>query len=627
MSWQMVSSFRNDPKSVKGKKIDKVKVKRVWQFARVYKKSLVFYLLTLFFSAVVAAIPPLLFRELIDEGLPNGTKDGSLTVITWLAIAGVFVAIISATLAIIQRYYSAAIGEGLIYDLRVALYDHIQRQPLAFFTRTQTGALMSRLNNDVIGAQTAVTSTMGTVVSNVITLIVTLSVMLKLEWKLTLVTLAVLPLFIIPARKVGVRLQSASREAMNLNSSMNATIVEKFNVSGALIVKLFGRPDEEKESFAKRARRVADIGIQSALYSRTLFAALGLISAIGAAIVYYVGGRLAIEGALTAGTVGAFIFYVAQVYDPLTQLTNARVDVLTALVSFDRVFEVLDFESALVEKEDPIELTTNIGRVEYRDVSFTHLPKELVTIESLEEESTARSTQEDEILSHVSFTIEPGQKIALVGPSGAGKTTTAMMLARIYDPTEGEVLLDGVNVKDLSFQSLKDHVSVVTQDPHLFHDSVLVNLRYAVPDATDDEIIDACKRAQIHTMINNLPDKYNTLVGERGYRLSGGEKQRIAIARVLLKNPAVVILDEATSHLDSETEYSIQKAFDAALEQRTALIIAHRLSTIINADKIIVMDAGRIVETGTHSELIAAGGLYSDLHATQVAHSPSMIEE
>lgn len=615
----MVMSYRNDPKSVKGKKIDRAKVRRVWSFARNYKKSLILFLGSMLLAAVVGAIPPLLFRELIDKGLPNGTNEGNLNTITWLAVAGVIVAIVTAALAIVQRYFSAAIGEGLIYDLRVALYDHIQRQPLAFFTRTQTGSLMSRLNNDVIGAQTAVTSTLGTVVSNIITLIVTLSVMLRLEWRLTIVTLIVLPLFIIPARKVGYRLQSAAKESMDLNASMNATVVERFNVSGALIVKLFGRPEKEKEFFAKRARRVADIGIQTALYTRTLFAILGLISALGAAVVYYVGGRYAISGAITAGTIGAFVFYVGQVYDPLTQLTNARVDVLTALVSFDRVFEVLDFEPAIKEKDNPVELKDSKGKVEYKNVSFTHLPKELVTLASLEEKTTVvRSSEEDEILNDLNFTIEPGQTVALVGPSGAGKTTTALLLARIFDTTKGEVLLDGVNVKDLSFESLKKNVSVVTQDPHLFHDSIEANMRYAVPDASEEEIIDACKRAQIHDMIDSLPDKYNTLVGERGYRLSGGEKQRLAIARVLLKNPSVVILDEATSHLDSETESSIQDAFDAALEQRTAIVIAHRLSTIINADNIIVLEKGRIVQMGTHAELIKQGGMYADLYNTQL---------
>lgn len=626
MSWQLISSYyRNDPKSTKGKKIDKQKVKRVWQFARNYKKSLSFYLGSLLLSALVGVIPPLLFRELIDKGLPHGDKPGNLGIITWLAAIGVVVAILSAALSILQRYYSSAIGEGLIYDLRVALYDHIQKQPLAFFTRTQTGSLMSRLNNDVIGAQTAVTSTLGTVVSNAITLAVTLTVMLRLDYRLTIITLFVLPLFVIPARRVGGRLQSAAREAMTLNSSMNATLVEKFNVSGALIVKLFGRPEQEKDNFAKRARRVADIGIQSAIYSRTLFAALGLISAIGAALVYYVGGRFAISGAISAGTIGAFIFYVGQVYDPLAQLTNARVDVLTALISFDRVFEVLDFQPALKEIDNPIKMDTCEGKVTYKNVSFTHLPKELITLPSLEEEvATSRRNEEDEILSHVTFEIKPGQTVALVGPSGAGKTTTAMMLARIYDATSGQVLLDGIDVRDLSFDSLKQHVSVVTQDPHLFHETISANLKYAKPGATDDEIVDACKRAQIHKMINNLPDRYETLVGERGYRLSGGEKQRLAIARVLLKNPAVVILDEATSHLDSETESSIQAAFDAALEQRTALVIAHRLSTIINADKIIVMENGRIVETGKHDELMAANGLYSDLYTTQSTNSPAL---
>lgn len=624
MNWQVVSSFNNDRSSVKGKKIDRTKVRRVWKFAQPYKRSIILFLGTLILAAAVGAIPPLLFRELLDNGLPSGNKPGDLNVITWLAIAGVVVAIANATLQVVQRYFSASIGEGLIYDLRVALYDHIQSQPLAFFTRTQTGSIMSRLNNDVIGAQTAVTSTLGTVVSNIITLIVTLAVMLSLDWKLTLIALGVLPLFIYPARKVGNQLQGATREAMNLNSSMNATIVERFNVSGALIVKLFGRPKEEKEYFAKRARRVADIGIQNALYVRALFAALALISAIGAAVVYYVGGRFAIEGVITAGTIGAFVFYVGQVYEPLTQLTNARVDILTAFVSFDRVFEVLDFEPALRERKNPIVLENVEGRIAYDDVSFTHLPKDKVTLESLEEESLpTASSEEEEILSHVSFNVEPGQSVALVGPSGAGKTTTAMMLARLYDPTLGSVRLDGHVVKELSFDTLKKHIGVVTQDPHLFHDSIAMNLRYAQPDATDEQIVDACKRAQIHSMIDSLPDKYDTLVGERGYRLSGGEKQRLAIARVLLKNPAVVILDEATSHLDSETESLIQKAFDAALDQRTALIIAHRLSTVINADKIIVLNNGKIVETGTHGELMDAGGLYSELYKTQSSGSPS----
>ena len=618
MSWQMVMSYRNDPKSVKGKKIDKAKVKRVWGFAKNYKKSLLVFLATLLLAAVVGAIPPLLFRELIDRGLPSGQRQGDLGVITWLAILGVVVAIVDACLQIVQRYFSSTIGEGLIYDLRVALFDHIQKQPLAFFTRTQTGSLMSRLNNDVIGAQNAVTSTLGTVVSNIVTLVVTLTVMLQLEWRLTIITLIVLPLFVVPARKVGHRLQIAAKESMNLNSSMNSTIVEKFNVSGALIVKLFGRPSDEKDYFAKRARRVADIGIQQSLYSRSLFAILGLIAAIGAAVVYYIGGRFAINGTITAGTIGAFIFYVGRVYDPLAQLTNARVDILTALVSFDRVFEILDFEPAIKESDTAIEITSSKGKVQYNDVSFTHLKKELVTLDSLEEKSSRSSNaDEEEILSHISFTIEPGETVALVGPSGAGKTTIAMLLARIYDVTSGEILLDGVNVKDATFASLQNNISVVTQDPHLFHDSIMANLAYAVPEATLEQMIQACKRAQIHKMIDSLPDKYETLVGERGYRLSGGEKQRLAIARVLLKNPSVVILDEATSHLDSETESSIQAAFDAALDQRTALVIAHRLSTIKNAAKILVINDGRIVETGTHDDLIKKNGLYADLYLNQ----------
>lgn len=612
--------FLQRPKKVKGKKLDRDKLKRIWRFAHGYRKQITFYMASLFLSALVGVIPPLLFRSLLDRGLPHGTNPGSLEWITWLAIAGVVVAIISSGLSLLQRYYSSTIGEGLIYDLRVALFDHIQSQPLAFFTRTQTGSIMSRLNNDVIGAQLAVTSTLGTVVSNIITLIVTLTVMLGLEWRLTILTLMVLPLFIYPARRAGSKLQGVTREAMNLNSSMNTTIVERFNVSGALIVKLFGRPSDEKQYFAKRARRVADIGIQNAMYARSLFAALALISAIGAAVVYYVGGRMALSGAISAGTIGAFVLYVSQVYDPLTQLTNARVDVLTALVSFDRVFEVLDFESALVEPENPVTLESAKGSVKFDHVSFTHLAPALITLPSLEEESKAISVvAEEEILHDISFDIEPGQTVALVGPSGAGKTTTAMLLTRINDVTQGKVTLDGVDVRDLSFESLKNNIGVVTQDPHLFHDTMAMNLKYGSPNATQEELEDACKRAQIHTMIESLPEGYDTLVGERGYRLSGGEKQRLAIARVLLKNPAVVILDEATSHLDSETEFQIQKAFEEALTHRTALIIAHRLSTVINADKIITLNDGRIVEIGTHTELMAKNGLYADLYRTQTS--------
>lgn len=616
MSWQTIASYRNDPKSVKGKRLDREQIRRVWTFAKGYRKAIYWYMAVLVLSAVAGAIPPLLVRQLIDRGIGNG---GNWGIVVWLSIGGVFVAIANASLALFMRYYSAKIGEGLIYDLRVALFNHIQRQPLSFFTRTQTGSLMSRLNNDVIGAQLAVTSTLSTVVSNVITLAVTLTVMLRLEWRLTLITLIILPLFIFPARKVGQKMQAATRESMNLNSSMNTTIVERFNVSGALIVKLFGRPKDETESFAKRARRVADIGIQQAMYSRILFAALGLISAIGAAVVYLIGGRLALDGVITSGTVIAFVIYVDQIYSPLTQLTNARVDVLSAMVSFERVFEILDFQPLIKEIENPKTLENAKGRVVYDHVSFTHPPVGLVTLPSLEEDNPNQaSDEEDEILHDISFIVEPGETIALVGPSGAGKTTTAMMLARMYDTTKGSVSIDGVDVKELSFESIKNTIGVVTQDPHLFHDSIGMNLSYAKPDATLEEMIDAAKRAQIHNLINSLPDKYDTLVGERGYRLSGGEKQRLAIARVLLKNPSIVILDEATSHLDSETEGMIQVAFEEALKQRSAIVIAHRLSTVINADKIIVLEDGHIVEVGKHDELIAKGGLYSELYKIQI---------
>jgi ATP-binding cassette subfamily B protein len=475
------------------------------------------------------------------------------------------------------------------------------------------------LNNDVIGAQQAVTNTIGTVVQNVITLAVTLSAMLVLEWRLTILTLLVLPAFIIPARRIGRKLQVVTRESFQLDASMNNTIAERFNVSGALVVKLFGDHERERDSFARRAGRVRDIGVTTAMYSRVLFAALGLVAAVGTAVVYYVGGRLAIDQTIQAGTVAAFVIYVGQIYSPLTQLTNARVDVMTALVSFERVFEVLDFPALIVEKPGAVDLVDPRGRIELRHVWFRHPPAELASLPSLEE---GPAGVDDEpaawILRDVNLTIEPGELVAIVGPSGAGKTTTAMLVPRIADTVDGAVLVDGHDVRDLTLDSLRGAVGVVMQDPHLFHDTIRANLRYARPDATDDELVAACRAARIDDLIQTLPDGYDTFVGERGYRLSGGEKQRIAIARVLLKEPAIVILDEATSHLDTESEHAIQRALDAALEGRTALVIAHRLSTIVNADRIVVMDEGRIVDQGTHSELMARGGLYADLYRTQV---------
>lgn len=563
---------------------------------------------------------PLLFRALIDDALKNRDKH----LLLLLALGAVAIAIATAALSLFQRWFSAKVGEGLIFDMRVALFDHVQRFPISFFTRTQTGSLMSRLNNDVVGAQQAVTNTLGTVVSNVITLVVFLSVMLGLEWRLTILTLLVLPAFIIPARRIGRRLQVATREAMQLNASMNNTVAERFNVSGALVVKLFGSHDRERKLFSGRAGRVRDIGVRTAMYSRVLFVALGFVAAIGTAVVYYLGGRLAISGTITTGTVAAFVLYVTQIYQPLTQLTNARVDVMTALVSFERVFEVLDFPALIEERPGAIALEKPKGRVQFENVWFRHPPPAVSSIASLEE---GTGTTNDEpsawILRDISFTVEPGELVALVGPSGAGKTTTALLVPRIHDVNEGRVTIDGHDVRDVTLDSLRDAVGMVMQDPHLFHESIAENLRYAKPDATGDELVAAAKAARIHELIASLPDGYDTVVGERGYRMSGGEKQRLAIARMLLSDPAIVILDEATSHLDSESELAIQHALADALTGRTALVIAHRLSTIVAADRIVVIEDGKIVEEGPHDALVHAGGLYSDLYRTQLAAEPA----
>src|SRR5437763_1671311 len=493
---------------------------------------------------VISAVPPLILRALIDTAIPE--KDRGL--VGLLAFGAVFLALLNAGLTLIQRYYSARIGEGLIFDMRTALFDHVQHQPLSFFTRTQTGSLMSRMNNDVIGAQQAVTNTLGTVFSNIVSVVVTVSFMLALEWRLTLLTLAILPLFIIPAKRMGPKLQRLTRESMQLNASMNNTIAERFNVGGALVVKLFGKHRRESETFSDRAGRVRDIGVQTAMYSRILFAALALVAAIGTAIVYFVGGNLAISGTIGVGTIAAFAVYVSQIYQPLTQLANARVDVLTALVSFERVFEVLDFPPLISDRPGAVDLVEPRGHVEFDHVWFRHPSAAMSSIASLEEQTGATDTDDASawILRDVSFTVAPGELVALVGPSGAGKTTSALLVPRVYDVSAGEVRVDGHDVRDYTLESLRDAVGMVMQDPHLFHDTIRANLRYARPDATDAELVEACKAARIHDMIASLPDGYDTLVGERGYRMSGGEKQRLAIARMLLKDPAVVILDEAT---------------------------------------------------------------------------------
>ena len=608
--------FGRDASAVKGKRLERDLVRRVLRLARPYRSQLIGFVVTVVLAAVISAVPPLILRAVIDTAIPE--KDRAL--VGLLAAGAVFLALLNAGLTLIQRYYSARIGEGLIFDMRTALFDHVQHQPLSFFTRTQTGSLMSRMNNDVIGAQQAVTNTLGTVFSNIVSVVVTVAFMLALEWRLTLLTLAILPFFIIPAKRMGPKLQRLTRESMQLNASMNNTIAERFNVGGALVVKLFGKHRRESDTFTDRAGRVRDIGVQTAMYSRVLVAALGLVAAIGTAIVYFVGGNLAISGTIGVGTIAAFAVYVSQIYQPLTQLASARVDVLTALVSFERVFEVLDFPPLITNRPGAVDLLEPVGRVEFDHVWFRHPSAAVSSIPSLEEASPATDTDDESawILRDVSFTVAPGELVALVGPSGAGKTTSALLVPRIYDVSAGEVRVDGRDVRDYTLESLRESVGMVMQDPHLFHDTIRANLRYARPDATDAELVEACTAARIHDLIASLPDGYDTLVGDRGYRMSGGEKQRLAIARMLLKDPAVVILDEATSHLDSESELAIQHALADALVGRTSLVIAHRLSTIVAADRILVLEHGRIIESGRHEDLLRAGGVYTDLYRTQV---------
>jgi ATP-binding cassette subfamily B protein len=601
-----------DRSGLKGKTITAGTRRRVWGFARPYRAGILAFIVTTVASTFLGLLPPLVIREIFDSAIATG--DGRyLNVLFVVLIAA---ALGEALLSLVGRRLSSGIGEGLILDLRLRLFDHVQRMPLAFFTRTQTGTLVSRLNNDVIGAQRAFTGTLGTVVANMITLIATLITMFLLEWRLTLLAVMILPVFVLPARRVGRGLQAITREGMNLNASMNNTMTERFNVAGALLVKLFGRHDDEAADFSDRAGRVRDIGVRSALYSQVFLIALTLVGAVGTAIVYWLGGHLAIDGALSAGTLVALGLYTVRIYVPLTSLSNARVDVMSAFVSFERVFEVLDTPNPVTDAPDAGELRNARGRVEFRDVRFAY-PSADGTPESLGvamSDSDNASAEPAEVLSGIDLTIAAGSMVAVVGPSGSGKTTLVSLVPRLYDVTDGAVLIDHNDVRQLTQASLRAAIGTVTQDPHLFHDTVASNLRYARPDATDDQLTEACRAARIHNVIAALPDGYGTVVGERGYRLSGGEKQRLAIARMLLKDPVIVILDEATSHLDTENEALVQEALTEALKGRTSLVVAHRLSTIVDADVIVVLDGGRIVQSGTHDELRLAGGLYSELY-------------
>jgi len=587
--------------------------RRMLTFARPYRRILVLFLGLIVLDAVVGAANPLIYRAIINQGI-LGHRVGLVVELAGVVAA---LAVLDAALLVGQRWVSAWVGEGVIFDLRSKVFGHIQRMPVAFFTRTQTGALITRLNNDILGAQQAFTDTLSSVVSNLVGVALVLAAMLVLSWQITLVALVILPVFVIPARRVGRRLSSITRESYALNAEMNTTATERFNVAGALLVKLFGRPGEERRTFEAKAGRVRDIGVTQAMYARLFFVALILTASLATAVVYGWGGVMAVRGALNVGTVVALTAYLNRLYGPLTALSNVQVDVMTALVSFDRVFEVLDLAPGIDEKSDALTVPRGPTRIEFDHVDFSYPRAEEVSLASLESVAVLESAPSQQVLFDVSFTAEPGEMVALVGPSGAGKTTISHLVPRLYDVRQGAVRINGIDVRDATLSSLSEVVGVVTQDAHLFHETIRSNLVYARPEATEEEMVGALRAAHILALVESLPDGLDTLVGDRGYRLSGGEKQRLAIARLLLKAPDVVVLDEATAHLDSESEAAVQEALRSALTGRTSLVIAHRLSTVREADRILVVDNGRIVQQGRHEDLLATGGLYADLYRIQ----------
>ncbi|WP_233517878.1 ABC transporter ATP-binding protein [Geodermatophilus marinus] len=614
-SMAAMRSFRRDP-SVTARELPPGTVRRVLGIARPYRRDLTWFVVLVVGSSVIGVVTPLLAGRIVNliAGL-DGTAGDVVRIA--LVIAGL--AVLDAAISLATRWFSARIGEGVIYDLRSRVFEHVQRMPVAFFTRTQTGALVSRLNNDVIGAQQAFTSTLSGVLSNAIGLVLTAAVMFTLSWQITALSLVLVPLFVVPARRIGRRLQEITRESYGLNASMNATMTERFNVAGALLVKLFGRPAAEADGFRGRAARVRDIGVLSAMYGRTFFTALTLVAALATALVYGLGGWLAFTGSLSAGDVVALALLLSRLYGPLTALANVRVDVMSALVSFDRVFEVLDLEPMIREAPDAVPVPAGDRSIAFEHVSFSYPSATDVSLPSLEDVSLPEHGGPTAVLHDVSFRVEPGQLVALVGHSGAGKSTIANLVPRLYDATSGTVRVGGVDVRQATADSLRDAIGVVSQDAHLFHDTIRANLLYARPEASDDDLWAALSGARIAALVRALPDGLDTVVGDRGHRLSGGEKQRLAIARVLLKAPGIVILDEATAHLDSESEVAVQHALDTALAGRTSLVIAHRLSTIRSADQILVVEDGRIAESGTHQELLALQGRYADLYRTQFA--------
>lgn len=614
-------------------------LRRVWHFARPYTRQILLLLLTIFIITGLSLLPPLLIRDLLDNAIPNR----NVPRLNLLALGMVAVPLVNGLVGVLQRRISASIGEGVIYDLRRALYEHMQRMSLRFFTETRTGELMSRLNNDVVGAQSAVTSTLVTIVSNLVSVVSTIVIMMALEWRLTLLGISILPLFVLPARRVGRILRRLRRQSLESNAEMNAVMNETLNVSGALLVKLFGREEDEQRKFGGYAAEVRDIGVRSAVIGRWFFLMLSIVSAVGIAVVYWVGGHLVLNDAFTIGTIVAFGTYLTQLYGPLMSITNAPVEFAQSMVSFERVFEVLDIPVEIVVAPDAKALPPVRGHIRFENISFSYTGEEQIGLAEIarftrrgpsevhlrrgreredgqgRDGGGARITDEEHrlALENVTFEILPGQLTALVGPSGAGKTTITYLIPRLYDPSSGRICIDGLDIRNVTLDSLAETIGMVTQDTYLFYDTIRANLLYARPEASEAQVIEATRAANIHEFIRGLPDGYDTVVGERGYRLSGGERQRIAIARVILKDPRVLVLDEATSHLDSLSEALIQEALQRVMKGRTSIVIAHRLATILAADKILVLDKGQLVESGTHSELLAQGGLYASLYETQ----------